>query len=300
VREQRQAQGVLSPPRVQGVGLGLRWELLDELLERSAGERLPIDFLEIAPENYMRRGGRFPEALEQLGSRFPVVTHGLTMSLGGVDPLDAGYLADLAAFARDVQTPWHSDHVCFGAEGGRILHDLLPLPFKQSTVTRLADRIRRARDVVKVPLAIENVSFYWHPGRAEMGEAEFLARVCDAADCGLMLDVNNAYVNAINFGFDVDAWMAAAPLERVVQIHVAGHQWFEATERGLGGEREPHTEGAMIVDTHGADVPDPVMALLGRVVKRTGPVPVLLERDQNIPPLDTLLAEMAAIRAVLA
>ena len=295
MREQRQAQGVLK-----GVGLGLRWELLDELLARSAGERLPIDFLEIAPENYMRRGGRPTEALEQLGARFPIVTHGLTMSLGGVDPLDAGYLADLAAFARDVGTPWHSDHACFGAEGGRILHDLLPLPFKQSTVTRLADRIRRARDVLKLPLAIENVSFYWHPGKAEMGEAEFLSRVCEAADCGLMLDVNNAYVNATNFGFDVDAWMAAAPLERVVQIHVAGHQWFDASERGLGGEREAHAPGAMIVDTHGADVPDPVLALLGRVVRRTGPVPILLERDQNIPPLGTLLAEMAAIRAAIA
>lgn len=245
----------------------------------------------------MGRGGRYPEALEVLRSRFPIVTHGLTMSLGGVDPLDAGYLADLAAFAHDVQTPWHSDHACFGAEGGRILHDLLPLPFKQSTVLRLADRIRRARDVLKVPLAIENVSFYWHPGRAEMGEAEFLSRVCEAADCGLMLDVNNAYVNAINFGFDVDAWMAEAPLERTVQIHVAGHQWFDAGERGLGGEREPHAAGALIVDTHGADVPDPVMGLLGRVVKRTGPVPILLERDQNIPALDVLLAEMAAIRA---
>ena len=297
--EHREAQGVLSS-RVHGVGLGLRWELLDELLERSAGERLPIDFLEIAPENYMRRGGRYPEALEQLGGRFPIVTHGLTLSLGGVDPLDAGYLADLAAFARDVATPWHSDHACFGAEGGRILHDLLPLPFKQSTVTRLADRIRRARDVLKVPLAIENVSFYWHPGRAEMGEAEFLTRVCEAADCGLMLDVNNAYVNATNFGFDVDAWMAAAPLDRVVQIHVAGHQWFDASDRGLAGEREPHAPGAMIVDTHGADVPDPVMALLGRVVARTGPVPILLERDQNIPPLDALLREMAAIRAAVA
>jgi uncharacterized protein (UPF0276 family) len=295
VREQRQAQGVLK-----GVGLGLRWELLDELLERSAGERLPIDFLEIAPENYMGRGGRPTEALEQLGARFPIVTHGLTMSLGGVDPLDAAYLADLAAFVRDVGTPWHSDHACFGAEGGRILHDLLPLPFKQSTVTRLADRIRRARDVLKVPLAIENVSFYWHPGKAEMGEAEFLSRVCEAADCGLMLDVNNAYVNATNFGFDVDAWMAAAPLERVVQIHVAGHQWFDASERGLGGERGPHAPGAMIVDTHGADVPDPVLALLGRVVRRTGPVPILLERDQNIPPLGTLLEEMAAIRVAVA
>ncbi len=283
---------------MRGVGLGLRWELLDELLERGLGaERLPVDFLEIAPENYMRRGGRHPDALARLAGRFPIVTHGLTMSLGGVDPLDARYLADLAAFVRDVGSPWHSDHACFGAEGGRILHDLLPLPFKQSTVARMADRIRRAQDALRVPLAIENVSFYWHPGQAEMSEPEFLSRVCEAAGCGLMLDVNNAYVNATNFGLDVDAWMRDAPLERAVQIHVAGHQWFEASERGLGEERPPRSPGAMIIDTHGAEVPDPVLALLGRVVARTGPVPILLERDQNIPPLDVLLAEMDAIRA---
>ena len=146
-----------------------------------------------------------------------------------------------------------------------------------------------------MPLAIENVSYYWHPGRAEMGEAEFLARVCEAADCGLMLDVNNAYVNATNFGFDVDAWMRAAPLERVVQIHVAGHEWFAVDERGPRRAARRRTRpGAMIVDTHGADVPDPVLALLGRVLARTGPVPVVLERDQNIPDLDGLLAELRA------
>jgi uncharacterized protein (UPF0276 family) len=293
-----EAEGVLT---VRGVGLGLRWELLDELLERSGvgvPERLPIDFLEIAPENYIGRGGRYPAGLALLADRYPIVTHGLTMSLGGVDPLDEAYLAEVAAFARDVRTPWHSDHLCFGAYDGRILHDLLPVSFKLASVTRIADRIRRARDALGLPLAIENVSYYWHPGRADMGEAEFLARVCDAADCGLMLDVNNAYVNAINFGFDVDAWMRQAPLERVVQIHVAGHQWFGVDDRGLGALQEPNTPGAMIVDTHGATVPDPVLALLGRVVARTGPVPILLERDQNIPSLDVLLDEMEAIRGV--
>src|SRR5208282_409959 len=176
-----------------------------------------------------------------------------------------------------------------GAEGGRILHDLLPLPLKQSTVTRMADRIRRARDVLKVPLAIENVSFYWHPGRAEMGEAEFLSRVCEAADCGLMLDVNNAYVNATNFGFDVDDWMRAVPLDRVVQIHVAGHEWFD---------EGPEGGGTLSVDTHGADVCDPVLALLERVLPRVGRVPVVLEREQAIPALDALLVEVAKIRAV--
>jgi uncharacterized protein (UPF0276 family) len=283
---------------VGGVGLGLRWEFLDEVVERSDPGRLPVDFFEVSPENYMRRGGRYPAALAWVADRYPVLTHGLTMSLGGVDPFDETYLSDLRSFLRTVRTPWHSDHLCFGAVDGRALHDLLPVSFKQSSIGRIADRIRHARDALGVPMAIENVSYYWHPGRADMGEAEFLARVCDAADCGLMLDVNNAYVNATNFGFDVDAWMRTAPLERVVQIHVAGHEWFASDDAGLGDERAPHAPGAMIVDTHGADVPDPVLALLGRVLARTGPVPVVLERDQNIPALDDLLAEIARIRAV--
>jgi hypothetical protein len=290
---------VTSAP-VEGVGLGLRWEFLDELVARStSGEALPIDFLEISPENYMSRGGRQTASLASLAPRFPLLTHGLTMSVGGVDPLDETYLRELAAFVRDAGSPWHSDHLCFGAVDGRALHDLLPVPFKQGSVGRVADRIRHARDVLGVPLAIENVSYYWHPGRAEMGEAEFLARVCEAADCGLMLDVNNAYVNSVNFGFDVDAWMAAAPLERVVQIHVAGHEWFAVDERGLGEPRPPGEAGAMIVDTHGADVPDPVLALLGRVLARTGPVPIVLERDQNVPDLDGLIAELEAIRRIV-
>jgi uncharacterized protein len=283
------------------VGLGLRWEFIDELVQRGvpgSGPAPAIDFLEIAPENYMRRGGWHPRALAELAGRYPLLTHGLTMSLGGVDPLDDAYLSDLRAFARDVGTPWHSDHLCFGSVDGRNLHDLLPLGFRRATVARLADRIRRAQDAIGVRLAVENVSYYLHPGRAEMGEAEFIARVCEAAGCGLMLDVNNAYVNAQNFGFDVDAWMREVPLDRVVQIHVAGHQWFDVGPAGLGVARDPHAPGALIIDTHGADVPDPVLSLLGRVLPRTGPVPVVLERDQNIPDLDGLLAEVARIRRV--
>jgi uncharacterized protein (UPF0276 family) len=284
---------------ISGVGLGLRWDFLDELVARTRSGRAPgIDFLEVSPENYLGRGGHQPEALAELAGRYPVVTHGLTMSIGGVDPLDGTYLRDLAGFVRAIGSPWHSDHLCFGSVDGRAMHDLLPVPFKRQGVQRIADRIRTARDVLGVPLAIENVSYYWHPGRAEMGEAEFLARVCEAADCALMLDVNNAYVNSQNFGFDVDAWMATAPLDRVVQIHVAGHEWYAVDERGLGEPRAPHADGAIIVDTHGADVPDPVLALLGRVLARTGPVPIVLERDQNVPSLDALLAEMERIRSV--
>jgi uncharacterized protein (UPF0276 family) len=295
---------------VRGVGLGLRWEFLDDLVQQTdnAGDSpnargagaLPIDFLEVSPENYMKRGGRYPAALAWLAERYPIVTHGLTMSLGGTDSLDAEYLRELAATIRAVRSPWHSDHLCFSVASGRVLHDLLPVAFKEASVQPIADRIKAARDALGVPMAIENVSYYWHPGRAEMSEAEFLARVCEAADCGLMLDVNNAYVNSLNFGFDVDRWMADAPLERVVQMHVAGHEWFAVDDRGIGRPVAPGSAGGMVIDTHGADVPDPVLTLLARVVKRTGPVPIVLERDQNVPELAALLDEMARIRATVA
>jgi uncharacterized protein len=284
---------------IQGVGLGLRWEFLEELADRTAVDGpLGIDFLEVSPENTMRRGGAQPARLGWLAERYPVVTHGLTMSLGGTDPLDDEYLRALSVTLATLRTPWHSDHMCFGSAGGQVLHELLPVAFKQSSVSRIAQRIRRARDAIGLPLAVENVSTYWHPGRAEMGEAEFLSNVCEAADCGLLLDVNNAYVNSVNFGFDVDHWMRTAPLDRVVQIHVAGHEWFEAGEAGIGEARGPEAEGAIIIDTHGTDVPDPVLALLERVLARTGSVPVLLERDENIPSLDDLLAEVARIREI--
>ncbi len=284
---------------VRGVGLGLRWEFLDELLERSATAPLPIDFLEISPENYMGRGGKIPAALGHLVERYSVLTHGLTLSLGGVDPFDDAYMAELAALLRTVRSPWHSDHLCFGAVDGRALHDLLPVALRRANITRIADRIRRARDRLGVPLAIENISYYWHPGRADLTEAEFLARVCDAADCGLLLDVNNAYVNATNFGFDAEAWLRAAPLERVVQIHVAGHEWFAVDEAGLGAARRARAPDAIAIDTHGAATPDPVLALLEVALRRTGPVPIVLERDQNIPSLDTLLDELNRIRLFL-
>jgi uncharacterized protein (UPF0276 family) len=294
--------------RVEGVGLGLRWDFIDDLVARVAARDEPslgpgtarhaIDFLEISPENYMGRGGRYPAALGWLAERIPVVTHGLTLSLGGMDPIDDGYVGDLRRTVTSLGSPWHSDHMCFGSAEGRSLHELLPVAFKRSNVSRIADRIRRARDLLGVPLAVENVSYYWHPGRADTGEAEFLSAVCDAADCGFMFDVNNAYVNATNFGFDVRAWLRAAPLDRAVQMHVAGHEWFGVDPRGLGAPAAAHAPGAMIVDTHGADVDDDVLALLDEALARTGPVPIVIERDQNVPDLDALFTEVERVRAI--
>jgi uncharacterized protein (UPF0276 family) len=286
----------MSSRTVRGVGLGLRWDFVDELLEKKP----QLDFVEISPENYMGRGGHYDEALDRATDLWPIVTHGLTMSIGGTDPLREDYLAGLKTFVERVKSPWHSDHLCFSTYGGVVLHDLLPIPFKKEEVARIADRIKRAQDAIGKPMAVENVSYYLHPGKREMTEAEFLAQVCEAADCGLMLDVNNAFVNATNFGFDVDAWMRTAPLDRVVQMHVAGHDWFNEGTWEIGPiPREPSERAdKLIVDTHGSDCCDEVLALLERTLEKTGPVPVLLERDQAIPSLDLLLAEVAKIKII--
>jgi len=258
---------------------------LDEIVEKTPD----LAFLEVSPENYIGRGGYHRERLADLRRRYPVITHGLSMSLGGFDPFNAEYMKSLAGFTREVGTPWHSDHVCWSSHDGKLLHDLLPVAFTKANVTRIAARIQEAQDRVGSRMLVENISYYMHPGERDMSEPEFLSELCERADCGLMLDVNNAYVNSVNFGFDVDEWMAKAPLHRVAQMHVAGHAWFD--DKGREGQR-------LIVDTHGEDVADPVLALLSRVLPRTGPVPVLLERDQNIPDLAGLMKEVERVRAV--
>jgi uncharacterized protein (UPF0276 family) len=265
---------------VRGVGLGLRWPLLDDLLASPPPE---LGWLEIAPENYMRRGGRFADGLARCRERWPVVTHGLCLSLGGFDPLDGAYLRELRAFVESVGTPWHSDHLCFGAVDGAMLHDLLPLPFNAASVRRVVERVRRAQDALGLPLAVENVSAYALMPGATMGEPDFVTEVVERAGCGLLLDVNNIFVNSLNHGFDPREELARYPLGRVVQMHVAGHE--------LVGDRW--------VDTHGAPVRDEVLDLLGRALEATGPVPVLLERDDNFPAWGELCAELARVDAVV-
>jgi uncharacterized protein (UPF0276 family) len=269
--------------------------LLDELR--------PLALLEVSPENYIQRGGYHAESLAYLAEHYPIVSHGLTLSIGGVERLDMPYLRELARFVASVGSPWHSDHLCFGSVDGRVLHDLLPIGFTEAVARRVADRVRAVEDALGVPFALENISYYVHAGEKQMSEAEFIATVCDAADCGLMLDVNNAYVNATNFGFDLETWMRTVPLDRVVQVHLAGHDWFtergELLSRADDIERARRSRDALIVDTHGASVADPVMDLFASVIARTGPVPVVLERDQDIPPLAVLMEEVAKIERVM-
>ena len=263
-----------------GVGLGLRVRHLDDFVAGQADGR--VDFIEISPENFMHRGGKSPAALAQIAEHHPVITHGLMMSLGGAGPFDPDYMDELRAFIARHRPPWHSDHLCFSALDGAVLHDLLPVPFSTATARRTAARVAEARDRLDIPMAVENISWYAQMGEGGLDEADFITEVLDRADCGLLLDVNNCFVNARNHGFDVQDWIEKIPLERVWQIHIAGHERYDDD---------------LWVDTHGAPVHDRVHELLAWVIERVGPVPVLLERDNNIPPLPELLREVDQVRA---
>lgn len=261
--------------------MGLRWEFLEDVLEALDGGLGPVRFFEVSPENYMRRGGYIPEALDRVRASVPLMTHGLTLSVGGIDPFDDAYLRELARFLDRTDPPFHSDHLCFCGVEGRMLHDLLPLPFTRAAAAHAASRLREVAAKLGRPMAIENITHYLTPGQATLTEIEFLTEVLDQSGASLLLDVNNVYVNALNHGFDALAWLHDAPLDRVVQIHVAGHQWIPEDE--------------VTLDTHGSPVADPVLGLLEWVIERTGPLPVVLERDQNIPGFDELLAEAARV-----
>lgn len=273
-----------SAPAPTGVGLGLRGSFMAEVDAGAADGRVP--FFEISPENHMHRGGARPARLARIRERFPVLTHGLSMSIGGLEPLDADYFATLREFLAPFGDHWHSDHLCFCGVDGKQLHDLLPVPFTGASARRLAARVREAADRLERPMAVENISYYLPLGVPSVDEPEFIAELLERADCGLVLDVNNVFVNATNHGFDARAWLARIPLARVVQLHVAGHEFWDDVEQTL------------IIDTHGAPVRTEVDELLAWVIERTGPLPVLLERDNNIPALPELLAERDRLQAV--
>jgi uncharacterized protein (UPF0276 family) len=262
---------------LDGVGLGLRWDFLDEIVD---GPPLDIAFFEVSPENYLGRGGYYPSALERVAERYPVLTHGLSLSIGAADEPDPEYLAALSGELARLQPPWHSDHLCFSSAGQHVLHELFPLQFSEANLTRVAARARRIADRLERPLALENITYYVHPGQPEMTELEFISRVLAEGNSHLLLDVNNVYVNARNHGFDPYAFIAGLPLSRVVQIHVAGHRTLD---------------GGLLLDTHGEAVADPVRDLLAWTIERVGPVPVLLERDQHVPELSVLLAEVEGL-----
>jgi hypothetical protein len=266
-----------------GVGVGLRPQHYPRILEMLDPARLGIDFFEAISENYMVPGGRPPRVLGDVRSAFPVVLHGVSLNVGSADPLDPDYLADLATLTRRTEPAWVSDHLCWTGVRGRNLHDLLPLPYTEEALAHVAERVMRVQDRLARRIALENVSSYLACRADVMPEWEFLARVSERADCGILLDVNNLFVSAHNHGFDPERYLRAIPPERVFQIHLAGHS--EA--------------GPLLIDTHDHAVRDEVWALFESAVRRLGPVSTLIEWDDRIPELETLAAEAARAREIL-
>ena len=270
----------VAQSRLCGAGLGLRRALLDELLEQQPEQ---VDFVEVAPENWIGVGGGYGRRFRQALEHYPLVCHGLSLSLGSPAPLDEMFLRQLKGFLDEHKVVLYSEHLSYCSDDGH-LYDLMPIPFTDAAVTYVAGRIKRIQDILERPLVIENVSYYAAPSQ-EMTEIDFLRAVLDEADCELLLDVNNIYVNSINHGYDAEDFLNAIPAERVAYLHMAGH-YVEAED--------------LRVDTHGAPVCDPVWELLDKTYARLGAVPTLLERDFNIPPLAELLGEVNRIHELQA
>ena len=265
---------------VSGAGLGLRRDLLDDL---EAHRPSDVDFMEVAPENWIGVGGRLGRRLRRFTEAYPFVCHGLSLSLGGPAPLDRELLAGVKAFLDEHGVRCYSEHLSYCADEGQ-LYDLMPIPFTEEAVRYVARRIREVQDTLERRIAIENVSYYAAPGR-EIDEIQFIKAVLEEADCDLLLDVNNIYVNSVNHRYDPETFLKALPGERIAYAHVAGH----------------HQEDVdLIVDTHGADVIDPVWQLLDQAYAHFGVFPTLLERDFNFPSLPGLLEEVRTIRELQA
>lgn len=260
-----------------GIGVGLRTTHYRHLLET----RPQVDFLEIISDNYMESSGRPLEVLDELAQRHAIVMHGVSLNLGGCDPLDRAYVRRLARLRERCRARWVSDHLCFTGFAGRSTHDLLPLPLTAAALDHVADRVHAVQDLLGAPLVVENPSTYLAWSGSTIPEAEFLAGLCRRTGCGLLLDVNNIYVSARNHGFDPLAYLDAVPWEHVVQFHIAGHS----------------DNGDHIVDTHDAPVVDAVWDLLAQAWPRCGGASILLERDADIPPFAVVHAEALQARS---
>lgn len=263
---------------ISGAGIGLRRVHFDALLT----SQHPIGWLEFCPENYLGYGGRPHKVLMEMAERWPLISHGIALNLGSTAPLDDAYLNLLQLQLAAVKSTWFSDHLCWNGDADRRLHELLPLPFTREAIAHVVRQIQQVKRHIDRPFLLENISYYAQmPG--EMGETDFISEILEQADCGMLLDVNNVYVNARNHGFDARHWIAQLPLHRVAQLHMAGHD----------DSRE------VLIDTHGEAICDDVWSLLDYTLSLTGPTPILIERDQNIPPLETLLTEHTRAQAAL-
>jgi hypothetical protein len=263
---------------VQGAGLGLRRQLLSQVLESLPNQ---VGFFEIAPENWITLGGRLGKQFRTMTERYDFICHGLSLSIGSTDPLDEKLVLDVKQFMAEHQINLYSEHLSYCSKNGH-LYDLMPIPFTSEAVKHVAERIKRVQDILEQKIAIENVSYYAAPGQ-EMAEIDFFNAVVAEADCDILLDINNIYVNSVNHGYDAEAFLKAMPGQRIAYAHIAGH-YVEAED--------------FLIDTHGADVIDPVWKLLGKAYELFGVFPTLLERDFNLPELAELLKEVQTISAI--
>ncbi len=263
-----------------GFGLGLRPDHYAAIL----ADAPRVDWFEAISENYMNCGGKPLQWLERIRERYPVVLHGVSLSIGSTAPLDRGHLTQLRTLAQRIEPAWISDHLCWTGIAGRNLHDLMPLPHTEEAVYHIAARVREVQHFLGRRILLENVSSYVDFAHSAMPEWEFLKAVAEAADCLILLDVNNIYVNSQNHGFDPLTYLRAIPARRVQQIHLAGHS----------------RSGDLLIDTHDHPVPEPVWALYAEAVRRFGPVATMIERDDHIPPLAELVQELDHARAIAA
>jgi uncharacterized protein (UPF0276 family) len=254
-----------------GIGIGLRTVHYAHILDTQPD----IDWFEALSENYLDTGGRPRYVLEKIAERYPIVLHGVSMSIGGTDPIDFDYLRKLKELARGVNARWISDHLCWTGVSGRNVHDLLPMPYNEESLRHTAARVRTISDFLETPLVVENPSSYVEFATTTMTEWDFLAALAAESDCGLLLDVNNIYVSSFNHGFDPNTYVDAIPADRVVQVHLAGHA----------------NHGTHIIDTHDNFVIDEVWQLYGRACARTGNVSTLMEWDADIPDFETVHGE---------
>jgi len=269
-----------TPFLINGAGLGLRRSILAQVVDAPPQE---VGFYEVAPENWITIGGKLGKRFRAMTERFDFICHGLSLSLGSTDPLDKKLVRDVKAFMAEHQIKLYSEHLSYCSKDGH-LYDLMPIPFTSDAVSHVAARIRQVQDILEQKIAIENVSYYAAPGQ-EMAEIDFFNAVVEEADCDILIDINNIYVNSVNHGYDAEAFLKAIPAHRIAYAHIAGH-YVEADD--------------FLVDTHGAAIIDPVWNLLGKAYELYGVFPTLLERDFNIPEMAELLREVNTIKTIQA
>jgi uncharacterized protein (UPF0276 family) len=268
----------LNPKPYLGYGLGLRTVHYHEVLQ----DKPAVDWFEILTENYMVEGGKPLYYLEQVRQLYPLVMHGVSLSIGSTDELDFQYLHALKALAQRLEPKWISDHLCWTGVQGINLHDLMPLPYTEEALNHVSGRVRRVQDFLGRQILLENVSSYVNYRHSNMTEWEFLAEIARRSDCYILLDINNIHVSSANHGFAAEDYLRGIPVDRVVQFHLAGHSH----------------NGNLIIDTHDHAVPDPVWQLYECAVQRFGRISTMIERDDDIPPLSSLLLELEQARSI--